>query len=205
MKIEQKISMVIVLAINFYTLFIIYNYWQADVYYNKSKLNNDINSIEKAINMTSREPIFISHLAYLNTNIRIANEALILSPYNQNIRKVLASNLVKDASKNPDSLSLAEKVFLDGISISPYDPKLHYQLGLTQLRLDKYDAALSNLEKAVELKPNYKEGRFALGVTYIDFKDYPKAMKNLEYILNYIDPNDELTKKYLDQAKSASK
>jgi len=190
---NQKITICFVLIINFYLLFIIYNYWKSDVYFNSSQF-------EKALAITPTEPNFISKLALSDGNIETAFKALKLNPYNQNTRRILISNLV-----NSNNLEQAEYIILDGIDKSPNDPKLYYQLGILQLKLGTEKEAIESLEKAVELKPNYKEGRFALGVTYIDVKEYQKAKENLEYILKSIDPNDELTKKYLDQVNSASK
>lgn len=188
----QKTLILIVLIINFYLLFIIYRYWQADIYYAKSE-------VEKALKISPNEPIYISKLALIDNKVETALKALTLNPYNQNIRKILISNLVKNSDKNSDNLILAESVVKDGIVFSPNDPKLYYQLGILQLKINKSSEALKNLEKSVELKANYKEGRFALGITYKALNKNEEAKKQFEYILKYIDPNDELTKKYLNE------
>jgi len=70
---------------------------------------------------------------------------------------------------------------------------------ILNIKNNKIVDGLLNLEKSVELKPNYKEARFALGLTQMDVKNFDKAIENFIYILEYIDPNDELTKKYLTE------
>lgn len=183
----QKIAISFVLIINSYLLFIIYNYWKADIYFNSSQF-------EKALEITPNEPNYISKLALSENSIDTAFKALKLNPYNQNSRKILISNLVSS-----NNLEQAEYIIIDGIYKSPHDPKLYYQLGILQLKIGKNKEAIESLEKSVELKPNYKEGRFALGSTYKALGKNSQATEQFEYILKNIDPNDELTKKYLDQ------
>lgn len=188
----QKILIVIVLIINSYLLFIIFRYWKADIYFNSSQF-------KKALEISPNESIYISKLALAELDIEKAKKALDLAPFNQNVRKILVSNLFKNSAEQPDNLKLAEAVIKDGIEVSPHDPKLFYQLGIIQLKTGDVENGITNLIKSVSLKPNYKEARFALGATYLDVKNYDKAKIELEYILKFIDPNDELTKKYLEE------
>jgi tetratricopeptide (TPR) repeat protein len=189
----------------------IYNYWRADVYYNNARNFNKNNKVDeatqeinKAISISPNEPLYLAELALAKKDVDLSAKALDLNPYNQNIRNILISNLSIGSKETKEYLIVAEQIAEMGTQIAPMNPKIHYQLGILNLKNNNLENGLSSLEKAVLLKPNYKEGRFALGLTYIDVKNYEKAKENLEYILNSIDPNDELTKKYLEQAKSAS-
>lgn len=202
-------------------------YWQADVYFNKGKLahkSSDLvkakDLLEKAIKFSSKEPIFWSEYSLNNSDIAIvlqqnnksvdadlyakeaissSQNAIKLSPYNLNSKKIYVTVLSKLSQFDAKFLTEAARILEDSIKISPNDPKLYYQLGLMYLKNGKNDLGLKALEKAVELKPNYKEGRFALGLTYKDFEQFDKAKIQLNYILQKIDPNDELSKKYLDE------
>ena len=194
LKIFEKLAILGVLLTTYYILHTIYSYWKADYYYAKSDVNN-------ALLISPNEAIYISKLALINSDVETASKALKLSPLNQNIRKVLISNLVKSADKIPNNLLVAEDIIKEGINISPNDPKLYYQLGMLQLKIDKNDDAILNLQKSIELKPNYKEGHFALGITYKALNEFDKARTEFEYILKKIDPSDELTKKYLEELK----
>ena len=194
----QGVTMFFILCTMYYVLCTIYNYWKADIYFNSSQF-------EKALDISPNEPNYISKYALSKASIELSLNALNLSPYNQNVRKVLISNLVKNSDKETNNLLLAEGVVKDGIVLSPNDPRLYYQLGILQLKINKNNEALESLKKSVELKPNYKEGRFALGATYLGIKDYDKAKEQLEYILKFIDPNDELTKKYLEESNQPQK
>ncbi len=208
---NQKLIIFAVLFMAYSILHITYSYWKADIHYNKAKnynkennTNEAINEIIKALKISPNEPLYIAELSLIDKDVDLATKALDLNPYNQNIRNILISNLNSRSRENEDYLLVAEQIAETGTQVAPMNPKIFYRLAILNLKNNKLEEGIINLEKAVTLKPNYKEGRFALGLTYIDSKDYQKAKENLEYILQNIDPNDELTKKYLEQAISAS-
>ena len=207
----NQILIVVVTLISLFLINLVRNYYFADIAYAKAKnynrlkdSKNAISEISKALVISPNEPIYIAELAQADSKVQTATRALNLAPYNQNVRKILISNLLKNVNTNPDNLLNAEKVINDGILISPVDASLYYQLGIIELKLGKDDKALESIKKSVELKPNYKEGRFALGLIYMDLKNYDLAKENLSFILTNIDPNDELTKKYLEEVNSNS-
>lgn len=204
--INQKISIILVLLTSLYTLHTIYSYWQADISYNKAKMlarenkhSDAILELDKSIKFSPTEGIYLSELALDNKSDEVALKALDLNKYNQNIRRIVVNNLVGNSGENPNNLFLAEEIIIDGINYSPNDPKMYYQLGILQLKINKNDSAIRNLQNAIELKTNYKEARFALGSIHKALKDDDKAKVQFEYILKNIDPNDELTKKYLKE------
>lgn len=215
LKFSNKISKNKLRLAGFFVLFIcslliykIYSYWTADIHYNNARNYNRENKtddatkeIKKSLKVTPNEPLYIAELSLTNKNIDLAAKALDLNSYNQNVRNILISNLNSGSKENQDYLLVAEQIAEMGTQVAPMNPKIFYQLGILNLKNNKIEIALINLEKAVALKPNYKEGRFALGLTYIDVKKYEKAKEHLEYILNNIDPNDELTKKYLNEIR----
>jgi O-antigen ligase len=221
----QKIAVCVVLLINFYLLTINYRYWQADINYiqakNLNKQGDPVrarNLIEKAINSSKKEPLYWAEASNIDSDIAImsaeenkndqannfvkltsqeSNTSTNLSPQNINLKRTQAGVFYKLASFNENYLELAEKTLKDAVSITPFDPKLYYQLGILQLKLNKKEEALKNLEKSVELKTNYKDGRFALGNVYMELGEKTKASKEFTYILENIDPKDDLSKKYL--------
>lgn len=212
MNLSQIILMVVVTLLSLFLIQKIYLYWQADRHYNNTRnsirlenLELAKNEIDKALKVSPNEPFYIIEQSLITKDIDQAAKALDLSPYNQSIRSVLVSNLSYKAVITRDYFLIAEEIIKTGLEISPKDPKLYYQLGILNLKNNKVDEGLSSFSKSIELKPNYKEARFAIGLTYIDIKNYEKAIENLEYILTNIDPNDQLIKKYLDEAKSGIK
>jgi hypothetical protein len=227
---NQIIGTIFVLCTMSYVLFCVAKYWQADINYLQAKtLNRQGNPIkardliEEAIKTSKKEPLYWSEASNIDSDIAIlsaeekredqtnkfiqlaSQESKIstdLSAKNINLKRTQAGIYYKLASFNENYLELAEKTLKDAISITPFDPKLYYQLGILQLKLnstlrDKNQEALKNLEKSVELKTNYKDGRFALGSVFKDLGDKTKAFEQFTYILDNIDPKDDLSKKYL--------
>jgi O-antigen ligase/Flp pilus assembly protein TadD len=225
----QYLLYCLVLLSAYYLLHATYNYLLADISYNKAKnLSRERKYLEakeyinKAIQLNPSEPIYynesgivhseIALLAgnnieeetkeYINSAIKNGIKAINLAKNNTNSYRLLSSTYYKFAMFNNEYLQIAEEPLEVAKTISVMDPKIYYQLGILNIKNNKVQLGLSNLEKAVELKPNYKEGRFALGLTYIDIYRYQDAISQFQYILNNIDPNDDLTKKYLQEAIS---
>ena len=57
-----------------------------------------------------------------------------------------------------------EKVLRDGIGVAPGDAELHHALGLLLVREKRYDAALDELQQAVQLRPDAARYGYVLGV-----------------------------------------
>ncbi|MBL7036260.1 O-antigen ligase family protein [Candidatus Microgenomates bacterium] len=223
----QKLALFTTIIVSITFLFMVGKYWYADLFYNKAKLLNKSGNftkaselLQKAITLNPKEPIFLTELSMsfaevalmsaqsdniekatkdVGSSIEMSQKAYTMAPYNINVKKVYSGVLAKLSQFDRNYLNTSISVIESAIVISPTDPKLHYQLGLMYLKTGQNQKGLNTLEKTVLLKPNYKEGRFALGLTYKDFEMPQKAREQFEYILNNIDPKDELTKKYLQE------
>lgn len=222
---NQIIGTIFVLCTMSYLLFCVVKYWQADIYYiqakNLNKQGNPIKArslIEKAINFSKKEPLYWAEASNIDSDIatlsaeekkgdqtfnfvKLSNQestvSVNLSPKNINLKRTQAGVFYKLAGFNTNYLESAEKTLKDAVIITPFDPKLYYQLGILQLKLNKNEETVKNLEKSVELKTNYKDGRFALGSVYKELGEKTKAFEQFIYILDNIDPKDDLSKKYL--------
>lgn len=215
---SQWVLIFVLLLIIYYLLLITYHYWQADYQYNLSKNNSSVENIEKAISLSPNETVFRTHYANLLSEVAVEfipdqeekavsygqmaldqiNIANRLFPRSVNVKNVESGIYYKFAIFDQKYLNDAENTLKNAILLSPLDPKIHYQLGILNIKNNKLNEAIVNFEKAVSLKPNYKEGRFALALTYKDLGKNDEAKKQLQYILEFIDPNDDLTKRHLE-------
>lgn len=65
----------------------------------------------------------------------------------------------------------------------------YFNRGLDFANKGKYDEAIANLKKALELSPKYAELHFNLGIVYANKKEYDNAIKELEDAIN-INPDN---------------
>lgn len=216
----------LVLAFGSFIIFLIGRYWYADHLYATGSSYNKINRqdlaasyLYKATDLLPNQSVYVAELSKSYANLAIAyNEAkqstpaaqlmqaaiensikaVDLSPANVNMKRVEFSVFVMLSSINPNYLLDARDILLVATKQAPTDAKLFYNLGLIYSRVGENDLALATLEKAIRLKPNYKEARLAYAILLIDADKNTQAQAELEYILKNIDPNDSLTKQYLD-------
>lgn len=224
---NQKILLGTTLLVTFYLLLALAKYWSADLLYAQGKLENDRGNyqtgrekLEKAINLSPKEAIYWDEKSQSSTDLALAlfeagdeksandfmlaaiaesDKAIALSPRNINLRRSRGNLFIKLSSLDPVYLFSAKEVITNAIELAPTDAKLYYNLGLTYARIGELDNAIETLGKTVELKPNYRNARLALGLLYADRGEIKKAKAELEYILEKIDPEDELTRQQLEE------
>ena len=225
----QKAVIVFVVCAMFYSLFLIGRYWYADFVYAKGKLENDSgNFIEgkklliKAVNLSESEAIFWDELSQSSIGIALAlyekedqkraqefadfaitesEKAIQLSPANVNLKRNRAILFIKLSVINPNYLINARDTLLSATAQAPTDAKLFYNLGLVYIRTGEIDKAIETLEETIEMKKNYRNARFALALVLIDEGEKKQAMKELEYILEFIGLDDPLVRQELEELK----
>jgi len=104
--------------------------------------------------------------------------------------------------KSPQEM---EKVAMDLVTRFPNSKTAHYGMGYSKFAQEKYDEALANYQKSIEIDPNYGDGNFMCGMSiyrkaltnyykYIDSKKYKTAAE-----MNAAE--DKYVKTYFRQAK----
>ena len=225
----QKLMLFILLPFTLYLLLLISRYWYADTLYTKGKAFNGVqkpdSALEYLIKAVSLEPtqaLYHNELASSYTSYASAyygqgdvnktkefadlaigesDKAIALSPANINLKRSRFGVFVMLSMTDPNYLIRARDTLIDIINYAPSDAKLRYNLGIVYARTGQGDLALQTLQKAIDLKTNYKEARLAYAILLIDKKRNMEAKTQLEYILNNIDPNDVLTKQTLESLK----
>lgn len=69
---------------------------------------------------------------------------------------------------------------LEAERLTPKDPIVHHDLGLCYRAKERMPEALSHLEKAVALRPNYSVARNTLGRVYLETGQYDLAITTLK-------------------------
>ncbi len=223
----QKISIFLVLIFTSYFLFLIGEYWYADLLYSQGRQQNKLTQplaaakkLEKAVSFSPKEPLYHDELAKAYSTLAIyfwqedastsaqlkdaaINEtqmATRLSPRNVNLKRSQI-NLFNELSAIDKNLILQNLTIFEELKIlAPTDAKVFYTLGITYEALGERQKALETLEKAITLKPNYDKARFSLALLYKDENRPREAKSELKYILdNHLSTNEEPIKEELEK------
>ena len=69
----------------------------------------------------------------------------------------------------------AEEAFTKAIGYDKSNYEAYYYRGCTKFNQGKFDSAILDFEKAIELRPDYQEAEFSLGRIYFIKNDYDMA------------------------------
>jgi putative inorganic carbon (hco3(-)) transporter len=177
-----------------YFLYLLMNFWRADVAYAYGYNLDRINEyqaaypyLEKAVNLRSTEPLFRDELALNNATLALAffqakdtNSAAQLAD-----RAINISNAV--VTENPNNIvywknrvrifyNLAQidpKYFGQSLEamqkaqlLAPTDAKVLYNLAVLHGQMGDTQKGLQMLDEVLRLKPNYSDAYFAKGLFY---------------------------------------
>lgn len=85
----------------------------------------------------------------------------------------------------------AEETLTEAIKYDKGNFEAYYYRGCARINARKYNEAIADLEKAVELKPDYADAYFNLGRTYYMMHDEDKACEYYKLAARYGRPNLE--------------
>ena len=83
----------------------------------------------------------------------------------------------------------AEETLTKAIRYDKSNFEAYYYRGCAKVNAKKYDEAIADFEKAVELKPDYADAYFNLGRTYFIKNNEDKACENYKLAEKYGRPN----------------
>lgn len=85
----------------------------------------------------------------------------------------------------------AEETLTEAIKYDKSNYEAYYYRGCARVNAMKYDEAIADFEKAIELKSDYADAYFNLGRTYYMKHDEDKACENYKLAEQYGRPNME--------------
>lgn len=223
----QTLGIIVLPLVFVFLLYKTVSFWIADNYYSMGKaLNSEERypeareNLTKAINYYSKQPEYYSELAESAAGIALlfdipskeattfaqgadqeSEVATEMAPSDVNMLRSRANTLIKLSLVDPTYLTKAEETLSKAIVLAPTDAKLFYNLGLTYARMGDNAKATEIMTTTINLKPDYRNARFALGLLLADVKDFTGAKAQYEYILEFINPNDALVLQELENLK----
>jgi putative inorganic carbon (HCO3(-)) transporter len=224
---SQKFIIVSIFLFTLLLFYHIFRYWQTDIIYARGKGNNDAGNyvtardyLTSAVERSPNEALYWDELSQASTYIAVSlaeseksdladqyaqsafNEskrAIDLSPANVNLKRDSANNLIKLSVVDPKYLLEARGELEQAVGQAPTEAKLMFNLGVAYLRTGETDKAKETFQKTIELKANYRNAYYALGLMYVDEGDNKQAAEQFMYILDNISPNDQEVKRELEE------
>jgi len=221
----QKTGISFMFLFMLYTLHLIFSYWLADYHFNKAeKLQKQgqytlaHQEYQQAMQKNPQEPLYknnaATNLAYLSLLSaqqkeaslaaqfafqaeELAQKALLENPYHLNFYRQYAQTFYILSQIDSQYLEKIKTALYAAQELAPTDPKITYNLGVIEYKLDNKEQAINWLEKTIDMKPNYEIARLWLAKFYQAKEQNQKAKEQLEYLLKYINPDNEEAKEML--------
>jgi len=203
------------------------NLWRADYHYAQGEKANKAGQYQQAfqelsaaINLNPGEPVYRNEIAEAAANLALislqgkdaetavkfaqsavlqSRQALETSPRNLNFWKGQTKIYYLLAQADKNYLPMAINSLTEAIRLAPTDAKLVYNLGVIYGSADEGEAALTAFRQAVDLKPDYRDARFALAVYLKETGQFQEAKDQLQYILNNLAPDDSQSAKLFEE------
>jgi Ca2+/Na+ antiporter len=121
--------------------------------------------------------------------------SLAISPNNVSYWKTRTKIFYALSSMDSSMISYAIDALEKAQQLSPYDPKIAYNLAVIVGKTGDTDKAISYLLQAKALKTNYRDAYYALYLFYTDKGDKTQATNIIKEYLTTIDSQDEEFKK----------
>ncbi|KKP59742.1 MAG: hypothetical protein UR52_C0003G0004 [Candidatus Gottesmanbacteria bacterium GW2011_GWA1_34_13] len=202
-------------------------YWLADSFYARAVnsgrqtiYDQAYKEINIAIDMKSDEPNYHDEKANITSSLALAafeqqdatlsskyvleavsesTKALKISPQNINFWKTRTRILFALSDINSAFSQSALEAIKITQELAPTDAKISYNVAVIASRVEKFDEAIQALQKAITLKPDYRDAYIALSIFYTETGKKDKAKEILEEVLKKIDPNDMEVKTRLEK------
>jgi len=113
------------------------------------------------------------------------NDLKIPDTHFKNLRRYMfvSNQVIWNTSDNKDALSLYQTIIDSALRDEPGAAYLLNVKGTIYIRMNQSLKAISNLEKALQNSPTWLMPKYFLGITYSKEKNYEKALKYFEEVL----------------------
>jgi len=214
----QILTLFSLFLITLFLTFNVVRIWQADYYLTKGKTSlaigeydQSLSYLNRAILLSPNEALFYDELAstyaevvsqlvqaketeaakeFAGLAIAANDKALRLNERHLNFYKTRSAIFSKLSALDESYLQDAQEALQLAQILAPTDPKMVYQEGLVALALSHSDEAITLIQRAIDMKPNYHQAYYQLGQIYEQQQAYASALEQYRFILDYLIPND---------------
>ena len=220
----QAVLITFILLITFYLLLFVAKLWRSDYLFNLGRnqvkarlLQEGWQNLSRAVRLSPKEPVFRNDLAEAEAQLAIAYSSpsaqlakqftdqavadsdlvIAQNPVNLNFYRSRIKIFLILATINPDYYNQVLETFDRAITLAPTDAKLTYNLGLIYNQMGQTGLAEQLLVETIQLKPNYEAARNSLGSLYEQTNRPDPAREQYQYILEFLNPENEVVKERL--------
>jgi len=204
-------------ALSLYSLVSLVAFWQADILFasgnqlhHKGRHQEARQTLEQAL-ILREEPVYLDALSQtlasltletVNQNeegaqelasqaVFLSDQAIAISPFQLNFWKNRIKILYSFAKLDSQFTQSTIDTLKQAQKLAPTDAKISYNLGLIYLQTQQFDQAVQILKETTQLKPDYTLAHYALSLALEKEGQQEEARKQLEFIINKIDPHYE--------------
>jgi putative inorganic carbon (HCO3(-)) transporter len=227
-----------VAVVGLYFIYFLFNFWEADKVYalgsnldHAGEYQTAYPLLQQASTMLPAEPVYKDELSYNSAQMAVAlyqaqqatpaaelaqqavslsDEVLLSHPNNVVFWKTRVRIFYTLAQLDQRYLPYAVKAAEQASAIAPTDAKIWWNLGVLYGQNGETQKAITTLEKTIQMKPDYVDAYYALGLFYHDSgvdsngkvlnKAYAdKAITTMQHIVDNLDPQNEQVKKALKE------
>lgn len=221
-RIYTQMVMGLVFLFSTYLLSTTLGMWSADQAFAIGERANETgnpgrayNYLVESIKLNPREPFYRNELGYAAAGaavslketdatlsaqlkddaIRETENSLQMSPKNTSFWRTAIRTYYMLSEFDKSFTEKAVYTIDQTIALAPTDPKLYYNKAIILGQMDRNIEAINALQKAIELKSNYREAYYSLALFYFDQKDNTRALENMEKVLKFVPNDPEVIKK----------
>lgn len=208
------------------------NWWLADVAFAKGKAlirgnqwQNGLATLITASDRSPKEALYTDTLseqyAQLALKLLEVNEATLsaefiqaaqqasdvtikLNPVHLNFWKTRVRLFSQLAALDPQYLTQTKEALTAAIQLAPTDPALVFNQGKIAVFEQNWPEAEQYYLRSIDMKPNFVEARMALAQLYEQLNRPTDASQEYQYLLDNINPNDELLQNKVAELATAS-
>ncbi|MEW6556709.1 MAG: DUF2723 domain-containing protein [Elusimicrobiota bacterium] len=151
----------------------------------QNKINDAITNFEKAILLKPDMPAVYFNLGWIYWNMNNFEKTEYY--YKQSIK--FYAKMHKDALAYKSFPEVVSSIISDWVIV-------HNNLGTVYEKQNKFNDAISEYQKAVQIKPDYADAHYNMAVAYWQLQNWRKVVEELEKVLQ-INPNHTEAQKYL--------
>ncbi len=224
--IGNTVLTIIPILIGLWIIVTISRMWLADVFYARgyqsSRSGDFLNAyqfLKQAVTLNPQEILYYDEISYPSAILSVAafeqkestlaaqlaseailtsNLAIQTSPYNVNFYKTRTRMYHALSEIDQKYIGDSIQALVKASMLSPTDPKIFYNLGVLYGKVGENQKAITALETATTLKPDYRDPWYALALFYKETKQPEKARESLMFILTKIATSDGESIKLLD-------